>query len=61
MVDDIESLLDRLRTTGKLRDGLGEYLDTPDIDALERRLQAVVERPALPRLDPYRNVPWPWV
>ncbi len=61
MVDDIESLLDRLRTAGKLRDGLAEYLDTPDIDALERRLQAVVERPALPRLDPYRNVPWPWV
>jgi len=61
LVDDLVSLLDRLATTSRLRDDLAEYLDQVDIEALEKRLQALVDCPVLPRLDPYRNVPWPWV
>ena len=36
-------------------------LTDDELSALIRRLDAILENRALPRLDPYQNVPWPWV
>ena len=61
LVGDIGSLLDRLETVGGLRDDLAEYLAPPEMGALKKRLHTLIDSPVLPKLDPYRNVPWPWV
>ena len=61
LVGDIASLLDRLETAGGLRDDLAGYLDPSEIGALKKRLHALIDSPVLPKLDPYQNVPWPWV
>jgi uncharacterized repeat protein (TIGR03843 family) len=61
LLDDIESLLADLHSADGLAGQLKELLEPVEIEALRERLQAALNDPVLPVLDPYRNVPWPWV
>jgi len=58
---DLKALLARLEPpTGLTRD-MCELITHQEINALIQRLEAILKDPLLPMLDPYRNVPWPWV
>ena len=61
VLSDLESLRSRLESRDGLSVQLAEMLAPQEVQALKGRLQAVLEDPVLPTLDPYRNVPWPWV
>ena len=61
LVTDLKALLARLESADGLTDRLAEMLASQEVEALIKRLQAMIKDPALPSLDPYRNVPWPWV
>ena len=61
LVKDLETLLHRLESPDELTDQLAEVLYPKEVAALIKRLQIIIEDPTLPTLDPYRNVPWPWV
>ena len=59
---DLQSLHATLQSpTENLPYILGDLIDTDEMRALLKRLEIVLEQGALPILDPYRNVPWPWV
>lgn len=60
LVGGLETLLGRLESVDEGTEPLAELLAQGEIDALKRRVQALIEKPALPALDPYRHVPWPW-
>ena len=62
LVDDLRALLDALESPShKLPRLLADLIAPQELDALTRRLEIVLQRRRLPMLDPYRNVPWPWV
>ena len=62
LTDDLEKLLATLQSpTESLPYILGELIDTGEMRALMQRLEIVIDQGKLPVLDPYRNVPWPWV
>ena len=61
LVDDLKALAPDLGTDGDLRATLGEVIAEEEIEALNRRLELILENPVHPVLDPDRNVPWPWV
>lgn len=42
-----------------LLSALAPYLAPGELEALVQRWDRLLERPCYPRLDPYRNVPWP--
>ncbi len=59
LVPGLEALAPELEAGGGLAESLSAALPQDEIDALAGRLRAMLADPALPRLDPYRNVPWP--
>lgn len=61
LVADIEGLLHRLESNDSIASELGEMLTGQEIKAIKQRLQVVLDDPVLPQLDPYHNVPWPWM
>ena len=61
LLNDLESLLDQTRLANGIADGLRDILAPEEIRALTERLQALLTHAVLPALDPYRDVPWPWV
>lgn len=61
LVKDLESLSEDLNKGGQLKTCLTEMLEPVEVRALETRLDAILENPMLPRLDPYQDVPWPFV
>ena len=61
LLRDLDALLTRLESDDGLSDNLAEALSAREIEALVQRLHAMLEDPVLPTLDPYRDVPWPWV
>ncbi len=61
LVADIEDLLHRLESKEGVIPRLCDMLTSQEMTAIKRRLQVVLDEPVLPQLDPYRNVPWPWV
>ncbi len=60
-VAELEALLRRLESSNGVTGRLAEMITVQEIKALKKRLEAVIKSPMLPALDPYRNVPWPWV
>ena len=58
---ELEALLARLESADGLTDRLAEALAPEEVRALMQRIQIVLKNPVLPKLDPYRDVPWPWV
>jgi len=61
LVADIEGLLHRMESKDSIASELGEMLTGQEIKAIKKRLQVVLDDPVLPKLDPYHNVPWPWM
>jgi len=61
LLGELGALLDRLESGHSLVDALGGVLAQQEIDALRGRLDFILSDPVLPKLDPYRDVPWPWV
>ena len=61
LLADIESLLARLGSSDGLTKQLNEVLSPDEIKALIARLRLALSSQVLPLLDPYRDVPWPWV
>lgn len=61
LVVDMRSLLSKLDSPDGLVASLADMISDEELKALKRRLYAVLHEPTLPALDPYRNVPWPWV
>ena len=61
LVDDMKGLLAQLDSGGEVAEELAGAVAPPEIEALAERLRIIVDNPVLPTLDPYHNVPWPWV
>lgn len=62
LVGDLQDLLAALESPShNLRHMLADLIAPQELDALTRRLEIVLQQRRLPMLDPYRNVPWPWV
>ena len=61
LLAELEALRAHLEPQASLVAELSEVLTGQEIDALRSRLGFILEDPVLPQLDPYRNVPWPWV
>ncbi len=61
VVGDIEALGRSLETTGDVAERLAEMLSPEEVGALLSRVGFLLEEESLPALDPYHNVPWPWV
>lgn len=61
LLADLAALLARLESSDALVDRLADLLAPPEMKALVRRLQFMIKEGVLPKLDPYYNVPWPWV
>ncbi len=50
-------LTSRSEDTAELRD----WLSGPELKALDKRIRFALREPVIPNLDPYGNVPWPFV
>jgi uncharacterized repeat protein (TIGR03843 family) len=61
LVRDIEALGRDLETAGDVSSRLAEMLSPVEVGALLSRVGFLLEEKSLPALDPYFNVPWPWV
>jgi uncharacterized repeat protein (TIGR03843 family) len=59
IVADLKVFKDRLIADQGLMSGLAELLTEDEVDRLVKRLDAILESPMVPQLDPRRNVPWP--
>lgn len=57
----LRTLAPELEAGSGLAEGLSDVLLPDEIASLADRLEAILADPVLPRLDPYRNVPWPLV
>jgi hypothetical protein len=58
---DLKALGRSLNTQSGVCERLYELISPVEMDALNRRVDALLQNPILPKLDPYSNVPWPWV
>lgn len=62
LLEDLKVLMGRLRSSSdSLTTQLTKLVDTHEIHALMERVDALIKEPTLPVMDPYRDVPWPWV
>ncbi len=61
LVEDIEALGRNLEKPGEVADRLTGMLSPEEVGALTSRVGFLLEEKSLPALDPYYNVPWPWV
>ncbi len=62
LVDDLKRLMQKLRSSSdSLTIQLSTLIDTTEIQALMQRVDALIKEPTLPVMDPYQDVPWPWV
>lgn len=62
LIRDLAALAERMESADDaLPRALTELIAPQEIGALRQRLDYLVERRELPMLDPYRDVPWPWV
>ena len=57
----LQALAPELEAGGCLAERLSDVLLPEEIASLANRLESMLADPVLPRLDPYRNVPWPLV
>ena len=61
LIADLESLLTRGGSADTFLPELADVLAPKEVQALLGRLRTMLSNPVLPALDPYQNVPWPWV
>ena len=57
----LQAMAPELEAGGCLAERLSDVLLPEEIANLASRLESMLADPVLPRLDPYRNVPWPLV
>jgi hypothetical protein len=57
---DVRALQSKLRQKKRLRDALRRLLKESEIEALESRINSIIEKPAFVYPGPHRSVPWPW-
>ena len=60
LLADVKVLQSRLNPEQNLRGILRRLLEEPEIEALEHRIMAVIEKPVFVHPGPHRSVPWPW-
>ena len=61
LLSDMEALQVTLESSNELVDKMAELITAPEMASLLSRLETMRRNPVLPTLDPYYNVPWPWV
>ncbi len=61
LLTDLEALLVRLESPDPQAMELADLIDSRELKALASRTRAMLKEPVLPALDPYDNVPWPFV
>ena len=61
LLDDMRRVAAQLESNGEAAAALAEVLDKPEMDALHRRLESLLNDRVTPQLNPYVNVPWPLV
>ena len=61
LLNDLEALLVRLEDRDTEASEFADLISDRELKALYSRIRAILKEPALPELDPYRNVPWPFV
>jgi hypothetical protein len=61
LLKDMENLLTKLDSPDEQTQLLTRHIEPREIQALTHRILTMLENPVLPLLDPYENVPWPFV
>mgnify|MGYP004240939421 CR=1 FL=1 len=61
LVDDIRAVSPSLAPGEALGKSLRELLSDDEVEALQDRLNCIIENPCFPVLDPQLNVPWPFL
>ena len=61
ILTDLRRLLERFEASGGLRDQLTPLLASQEVEALQYRVEALLERPVFPAPGRRRAVPWPWM
>ncbi len=59
LMPSLEACRKLLGNGGALRQTLSRLLDAAEMEALERRLSRIIERPLFPEPTSYHSVPWP--
>jgi len=60
LLADLRVLQDKLKQEKELRDALRRLLEESELEALELRISAILEKPVFPFPSSHRSVPWPW-
>lgn len=60
LMSNVRALQFKLKPGKQLRDDLRRLLDESEINALEFRIDAIIEKPVFVHPSPHRSVPWPW-
>ncbi len=60
LLADVRALQSNLKPPKQLRDSLRCLLEESEIEALELRINAIIEKPVFVHPGPHRSVPWPW-
>jgi uncharacterized repeat protein (TIGR03843 family) len=60
LVADARGLRDKLKPEKPLRNALRQLLANDEIEALEFRINTIIEKPEFVSPGPHRSVPWPW-
>jgi hypothetical protein len=60
LLADVRALQSKLKQENRLRDALRRLLEESEVEALEFRINTIIEKPAFVYPGPHRSVPWPW-
>ena len=61
LISDLKVLADRMESSSEIRSDLESQTSIKEIDSLKTRLDIMISDPVIPMLDPYRDVPWPFI
>jgi hypothetical protein len=60
LLADVRALQNKLRQETQLRDTLRRVLTEVEVEALEYRINTIIEKPVFPSPTSHWSVPWPW-
>ena len=61
LISDLKVLADRMESSSEIRSDLESQTSIQEIESLKTRLDVMISDPVIPMLDPYRDVPWPFI
>ena len=61
LISDLKVLADRMESSSEIRSDLESQTSIKEVDSLKTRLDVMISDPVIPMLDPYRDVPWPFI